>query len=217
MNEPTEFAQGVTGKLTAKQLRIAIREARRMRGDFRMFAHGVAVEGRASYSDAFVFELSLAVEDRKAASKSCTVVKVPGWVSNGSTSERKEHMSETDGHRWTTYAEAYRPTRGFWSLFSTEGALYDLLCLLPGDAEVAFHVYLDAGSNEYLIRAECPMGRFSESGLHSDHFYLVSTSTVRGKRREQRFLIDVSTGAHNSARFGSPAHGKDSTGRSGRQ
>jgi hypothetical protein len=79
-----------------------------------------------------------------------------------------------------------------------------VLELLPRDAEVSFEISLDAGTNEYLIRAECPMNYGTQSGLHADRFTLIAEYESRGKRKARRFLIDTSCVAHNSARFGAP-------------
>jgi hypothetical protein len=195
MNEPIERAQEITGKVTARQLLAVVRAGERL------YMHGKAVYNRPSYSDAFTFEVSA---PKKTNGVEITArIEVPGYVSNGETSERKVHTDSLDGHAWTTYCNAFRPTSGFWHIGYGE-RIRDVLELLPGDAEVSFHVYLDAGTNELLVCAETSVrgGRFTESGLHSDHLYLVAECNVRGKKRERRFLIDVSTGAHNSARFG---------------
>lgn len=209
MNEAIERAQARTGKVTARQLLETIRA-----GGDSLFMHGEAPHDRPSYSDAFVFTLTSTRKDRKTDVETSTKLDVPGYVSNGSTSETKEHTRNEDGqiHTWKTQPTAFRPVRGFWSLRYNEN-LRNVLELLPRDAEVAFHVYLDAGTHEYLIRAVCDMQFGREEGLHADRLYLVVATTERGKRKERRFLIDTSTGPHNSARFGSPRHDRDETGR----
>lgn len=207
MNEPTERAQALTGKTTARQLLTAIRA-----GGDSLYMHGEAVHDRPSYSDAFTFTVSSGRKDRKTKAETLTKVDVPGWVSNGSTSETKEHTDPKDPYRkWKTQPTAYRPRTGFWHLSYNE-TIRNVLELLPAEAEIAFHVYLDAATHEYLIRAECPMQFGRECGLHGDSLYLVASWDRRGKRQEKTFLICTRTGPHNSSRFGSPRHDRDETG-----
>jgi hypothetical protein len=194
MNEPIERAQEDTGKVTARQLLTVVRA-----GD-RVYMHGAATPNRPSYSDAFVFDVSAATRGPGKVEQT-TRLRVPGYVSSGNTSERKRNVSQSDGHVWMTYGEAFKPMSGFWSVCSHE-RLVDILELLPADAHVAIHVYLDAGTNELLVCSDVTLPNGRESGLHSDWLVLVAEYTVRGKRRERRFIVDTSTGAHNSARFG---------------
>lgn len=208
MNEPVEYAQASTGKVTARQLLQCVRA-----GTDNIFMHGKATPDRQSYSDSFVFSVSAVAKDRKTKSETTTKLDVPGWVSNGHTSERKEHPGTDGGRAWVTYAKPYRPLRGFWSL--TYDRLIDLLELIPGDAEVSFHVYLDAGTNELLIGSSIRLPGFNQEGLHGDHLYLNVTRMVRGKPKTSHHLISTSTGAHNSGRFGGPVSETDSTGRMG--
>jgi hypothetical protein len=199
MNEPFEFAQESTGKITAKQLLDVARQGRS-----HMYVHGFAAPNRASYSDAFIFRFTAKKDDSVAH-----VIEIPGWVSNGHTSERRTHVSKDDGHRWTTYCETYRPLCGFWSLSYCD-TLINTLELLPRDAEIGLLVYLDAGTNGYLINAKVEGDGLREDGLHCDKLYLVATWTQRGKRVRKDFLIDETIGAHNSARFGRPRNNRDS-------
>lgn len=194
MNEPTERAQIETGKVTAKQLLAVVRQATHT-----LSLHGRAALDRPSYSDAFVFEVNATKRDRSGV-ESRTTIDVPGWVGNGNTSTTEESGVGRD--RYARYSEAFRPSAGFWFIGSGSDNLIDVLESLPGDAQVAFSVALDYGTNEYLIRAECPMNFGTERGLHTDFLYLNATVTVRGKTKTRRFLIDTHTGPHNSSRFG---------------
>jgi hypothetical protein len=211
MNESIETAQACTGKTTAGQLREVIRY-----GVKSCYMRGHATPERESYSNAFTFTLTaIESENYKAGYIAEKKLNVPGHVSNGSTSLRKEHTSLSDSSKWTTYDEAYRPLQGFWSLsLGARERLLDVLDLLPKDAEVAFRVYLDSGTNGYLIAAECKMGyhNYPESGLHTDSLYLIVRQNVRGKEKVREFLLDWNTTAHNSARFGSPRHDRDTVG-----
>jgi hypothetical protein len=213
MNHSTEIAQGTTGKVTAKQLLAVVRHATQSRfSGGSVFMHADAVYGRPSYSDAFTFDLS--ATDRWDSRQAITTkITVPGCVRGGHTSKREDR--EYDGRTEKHFCEAYKPTRGHWSLMCRERSLADVLELLPRDAEVSFEVHLDAGTNQYLANAVTTPGSGTERGLHADHLYLVAKVTTRGKAREMRFLIDTTAGAHNSARFGSPRHDEDTTGRPG--
>jgi hypothetical protein len=195
VNEPTEAAQEVTGKVTAGQLYKMVKDG----GCVGL--SGEATYNSASYSDSFVFNFRVTREAFKKRAETSSEIRVPGWVSNGHTSKREERTSTSDGTKYMHYTETYRPTGGFWYLYSTE-KVRDLLQLLPSDAEVSFQVYLDAGTNEYLVRTDCAMPFERYEGLHADHLYLHATKMVRGKRKTWSFLVDTTCGAHNSARFG---------------
>lgn len=195
MNEPTECAQKVTGKITAKDLLSLVKF-----GTDRIFMHGYATPGRASYSDSFVFDVT-AISHKSEKQEN---LLVPGWVSNGSPSIRKTHVynSEIDGVRtWNTYEGVHRPEEGFWSFFALH--ILDLLEILPPDAEISFHVSLDGGTSELLVNADCkfPNGH-TESGLHGDRLYLCAKYVRRGKEKCATFMLDSTVCAHNSARFG---------------
>jgi hypothetical protein len=157
-----------------------------------------------------------ATKKGKDRTETTSTIDLPGWVSNGQTSTRKEHQRDgesksTWGDKWVTYDEAFRPLRGSWFLSYNE-TLKNVLQLLPRNAEVSLHVYLDAGTNEYLIRSSCPMNFGTEEGLHSDQLYLLAEWAKRGKKQTMKFLISVSTGPHNSARFGCPRWANDQKG-----
>lgn len=192
MNEPIERAQVVTGKVTARALLSLARKGSTLG------IHGKAVYDRPSYSDAFTFECRS--KERGKDFETTTELKVPGYVSNGNTSAR-ETRKDLEGRPYMRYTDAFRPLKGFWYLYSVD-RLRDLLELLPADSEVALWVYLDAGTNENLIRAEADMGYEKCAGMHADRLYLVAKTTIRGKVKTREFLIDSSTGWHNSARFG---------------
>jgi len=196
MNEPIQRAQQRTGRVTARQLLACIRA-----GQDSLYTHGKAVFDRPSYSDAFTFTVTSVHQDKtfprtvRASHtdvETVTKLDVPGYVSNGHTSAVEQRTS-TDGRKYNRYTEAFRPDGGFWSLsYCTRDRLVDALSLLPGEAEIAFYVYLDAGTNETLV----------DAGLHGDHLYLVASTVRRGKAKVRSFLLDVSTGPHNTARFG---------------
>lgn len=210
MNNSIETAQSDTGKITAGQLREVVKY-----GATSLYMHGRAVPMRESYSDAFVFTVTAVESERhKSGYVAEKKLNVPGYVGNGKTSLRKEHTS-SDGSKWTSYDETYRPLHGFWNLSLCAGQrLRDVLDLLPKDAEVAFRVYLDSGTNGYLTTAECKMGWHTESGLHSDTLYLVVRQNVRGKQKVREFLLDMNITPHNSARFGHPSNDRDTSGNS---
>ena len=195
MNGSVEVAKEITGKVLASQVLAVIKEGK---GNH-VSLHGEMVPEQPSYSDAFTFSLSAREERNKTEHR----IQVPGWVSGGHTSKRE--LGESG---WMRCEESYRPRKGHWFLAS--GAyLFSVLSLLPRDAEVAFQVYLDAGTNEYLIRADMEMKHGKEQGLHSDKLYLAVQRTVRGKKVNSFFLIDTNSGPHNSSRFGSPRHERD--------
>jgi hypothetical protein len=197
--EAVERSQEITGKVSAATLLACVRF-----GSDSLYVHARAVHDRPSYSDAFVFKVSACQKMGPARVETTQTLDVPGRVGNGQTSHRKDHENSESG-RWVTYDETYRPEAGFWSLsYTGRDRLIDVLELLPRDAEVSFEIALDNGTNEYLIRAECPMNYGTQNGLHSDHFFLVVEYAARGKRKVRRYLIDTSCVAHNSARFGGP-------------
>ncbi len=195
MNEPIQHATKTTGTVTARMLLNAIKQ-----GPDSTYIHGNAAHGRESYSDSYVFTVSAVKKSRDSKQETTTKIDVPGWVSNGSTSARRESGVGRDRH--VSFEGTHRPLAGFWSFYGARDAIVDVLEVLPPTAEVAFHVYLDAGTQEYLVRAECAMNYETYSGLHSDHIYLVATYTQRGRTVTRRFLLDTSTTPHNTARFG---------------
>jgi hypothetical protein len=205
MNGSIETAQKRTGKTTAKQLIAVIKTAPENCGLF-----GYVIPARESWEDSFIFEMK-ATKGRSYGSKgpeTITSIEVPGYVSNGNISERADSVEHP---RYSN--EAYRPVKGYWSLHYNEDFL-GLLKLLPGDAEVAFCVALDAGTHAYLIQADsCPGDRVPYKGLHCDLLYLYASWESRGKRVMRRFLIDEVVVPHNSARFGTPRHELDKVGR----
>ena len=151
--------------------------------------HGEAVCGRESYSDAFVFRTVATI--RKQGQETKKEIVVHGRVSNGHSDDKKTCKS-TAGRTFEVYSGVYRPERGFWWLCAGALSLKDVLAVLPGGAEVTFHVYLDAGTNEILV----------DRCLHADQLYLIAKYLHRGKPVERRFLLDTSIGSHNIARFG---------------
>lgn len=188
MNNSIETAQEITKRVTAGDLLRVLKQGSKH------FMHGDTVSGRPSYSDAFVFTF-YSEKEMKGGGESRTTINVPGFVSNGHTSRLKECQS--DGHTWQTYDEVYRPSSGHWSMWAEE-RLRDILELLPKDTAVAFHVCLDAGTNQLCQMASAKMQYTTEQGLHADHLYLIAET----KRGERKFLLDATVSAHNSARFG---------------
>jgi hypothetical protein len=196
MNEPIEHAQTIVGKTTAKALLACVKL-----GTEGLSMHGHAAPERASYSDSFVFTVSARKGDRRKGTETTSEVSVPGYVSNGHDSTRAEHTY--DGQKVVKYTGVHRPLTGFWFLsYCPRERMIDVLELLPNDAEVSFHVWLDAGTHELLTRAEATMNFGTERGLHADHLYMIATYKSRGKTVSRRYLIDTTAGAHNSARFG---------------
>jgi hypothetical protein len=195
--EPIDCAQKHTGVVTAHTLLQLVRKATDS-----LYMHGRAVHDRASYSNAFIFDMS--ATEKSGRVETAHKLDLPGEVSNGNTSARTLRKS-SDGvfGDYMNYTETFRPERGFWSLgLCGRDRLIDVLELLPRDAEVSFRVELDANTNEYHVRATCAMNRETVEGLHGDRLVLHVESTVRGKRKVRSYIIDTSTGAHNTARFG---------------
>ena len=179
--------------VTAKELKHLVKL-----GTDSLTLRGKADPNRPSYSDAFLFDVgaSKKVHSRLISS----TMTVPGRVGNGNTSKTKEHKEGFD--RWVAYSEPFQPTSGFWSLSYVQDRLLAILDLLPKDAEVAFEVALDYGTNEYLTRANATMNYETYQGFHHDHLYLVVYRTVRGERKRSWFLLDTQVVPHNTARFG---------------
>jgi hypothetical protein len=194
-NEPVEHAQKITGKTTVATLLPVVRA-----GTSALTLHGRAAPERESYSDAFIFTMRGRRTVGKSKTETVMEAEVPGYVSNGHTSERGEHQYE--GRKIVNYCGVYRPQSGYWFLSYSQAALLDVLELLPREAELSFHVYLDAGTNELLVRADCAMNHEQFAGLHCDHLYLEATNKVRGREKTRRYLMDTTVGAHNTARFG---------------
>lgn len=198
MNNAVETAQETTGKVTAGAL------LAHLKGNIDRLSLWARIPyNRASYSDAAVFEVKVTRKDSKSGAESRSDLPVPGWIGNGHTSERELHPSVTpDGSAWWRYTHTFRPDWGHWYLGCSADKLTDILELLPSDAEVAFSVALDHGTNELLVAADCKLSHYSEQGLHGDFLYLNVQYTKRGKTKRAQFLIDTQVSAHNSARFG---------------
>lgn len=207
MNEPIDFAQKhIRSKPTVRDLRDLIRGVKSRNS---IYLHGEATYGRASYSDSFVFTVSVTSKS-KSGVETVSKLDVPGFVSGGHSSARELYTPDDGGRPYYNYREGFRPAKGCWSLHYLEETLLDVLDLLPADMEVAFHVYLDAGSNGYMVAAECPT--LHETGMHSDRLLLVAWKPAKDGRergKPRTFIVDTSCGAHNSARFGEPKHDRD--------
>jgi hypothetical protein len=193
-----EIAQAKCGKTTARDLRAVCKA-----GSDRLFLNGDAVYDRPSYSDAFTFEMTGRSGKRNGVSTDHKIT-LPGYVSNGHTSERTPRQSMS-GRPYLKYTETFRPLAGFWDCsYTARETLLGILQFLPAKAQVAFYVYLDAGTSELLVSADSTMAPF-EKGLHQDHLYLLAyVPKSDGSLTEYRFLIDAHTSAHNTARFGNP-------------
>lgn len=191
-----DVAKETTGPMTAKAL---LRHVRL--GNDGLYVHGRAPLSRPSYSDAFVFTLS--ARSGAHGGEVTSTMDVPGYVNPGHTSEREVRKSAHMSGNWHEYNQPFRPEKGFWSLsYNPRDRLIDVLELLPAKTEVGFRVSLDAGTNEYQVRADMVMNHGVEEGLHTDHFYLFAHCLVRGRTVMRSWLIDTSTCAHNTARFG---------------
>jgi len=205
-NNNIQTAQEKTGKVTAKQLR-AVLATLHKKGLSRcsVSIHANAVYGRPSYSDAFVFTLTAHTESRvKGEERSVTTdtkIDCPGYVANGHTSVRDETKG-TVGSPYMMYCETFRPTKGFLYLSYEFDRIEGILALLPGDAEIAFYMALDAGTHEYLVRADCTINGETHHGFHADIFYMAARVTRGGKSKDYHFMIDADALPHNSARFG---------------
>jgi hypothetical protein len=126
-----------------------------------------------------------------------TRVDVKGWIKAGYTNKTETHVNRWDSiapyRTYETYSEAYAPEKGFWSLWN-DTVFKSVVESLPRDTEPEMRVELDAGTNQVL----------TDVRLHSDK--LSFTSHIKRGNSEflREFLLDVETGRHNSARFGSP-------------
>lgn len=151
-----------------------------------------------SYSDAANFVLtcvrSVRVNGKDHEIKS--TVEIPGRITHGHTSKVEWHKGY-DGRDFPVYSEPYRAEHGYESL--SDEVFRSAVLSIPARCEPRFLVSLDGGTNEYQIKA----------GLHTDYVYLEAYDPGKSQTL-RRFLIDASTGAHNSARFGSPKHELDS-------
>lgn len=174
------------------------------KGATRIYVHAYRDVSAPSYSDAAFFEVSAQHGEGKGAV--IHKLTVPGVIRNGETSH-VEMRKAFDGREFPTYPEAYRPDRGFWSLFAHEDALRSVLQFLPNNAEVSFDVALDAGTTQAHMLA----------GFHCDYFRVIAHITrktpTRESTRRHEFLIEVDCGPHNTARFGTPNHERDTKGR----
>lgn len=176
------------------------RLAKKGHGSARLYLHVDRDLTAPSYSDACIFRLTCQ-EEKKGQETREMIEGIPGIVRNGYTSEQER--SEYEGKSIRRYSDrAYRPTAGYWSLYAST-TFPAVVELLPKDAALSFEVYLDGGTTEGHAKVM----------MHSDHLYLHAKWTRNGKEIMRRFLIDVSTGPHNTARFGTPTHDLDSQGR----
>lgn len=155
----------------------------------RFYFHGKRVPDAPSWSDPFTFTLTVTHSDHQ--NKEHDHLELPGMVHGGHNDALEWHKG-FDGREFPHASEGYRPTTGFWSLFSGEEYFRNVVEMLPSDAELSIEVYLDAGTNEILMREH----------LHHDRLIL-NAHWKRGKKEFNRtFLIDSYCGRHNSARFG---------------
>lgn len=154
-----------------------------------------------SYSDEAIFRVTGSKKiDGKEVKQ---VVIIPGVIRNGSTSERADFLYE--GRTVPNYSQtAYRPDGGYFSL--SEDLFCSAILTMPNDAECVFNVNLDGGTTQNHIAAS----------MHSDNIYLEGTrpDTVKGVRHSFRYLMGSYCGLHNTARFGTPIHDRDTRGRS---
>ncbi len=159
----------------------------------RLYLHVEEKPFRESYSDDAIFTLTCATDieiEGGQDTKKEVFNSIPGKIRNGTTST-KEYRTSLGGKQFPVYTETFRPSGGYWSLYAVDG-FGSIMELVPNDASISFEVYLDAGTTEGMM----------EVGFHGDYLYLVVTRVKRGKEVKTRFLVDVSTGPHNSARFG---------------
>ncbi len=168
--------------VTARQLLQA------MAGMSHVYMHGDPVYNRPAWSDDWTFRLTAAPYDDKGTKRQ--VESIPARVSNGNTSEIETYVYE--GRTCERYSTAFRPARGFWSLLGAAERLHDALAELPAEAAISFYVGLDHGTNQNLVSAR----------MHCDALFVEARFTRRGKEVKRRYLLDYSTGPHNTARFG---------------
>ena len=164
---------------------VALRKAARRQNAGRIFLHGQRNYDSPTWTNEWTFTVSC-----QQYNKSTVKVDVPGYVSNGHTSEIEEYVYE--GRKDVRYSGHYKPQNGFWSLFGSADQLTTALESIPDDAEIRFDVSLDGGTNQLMVRA----------GLHGDFLRLNAVWSRNGKRIERKFLIDTACSEHNSARFG---------------
>jgi len=157
----------------------------------RFYVHAERVFDAPSWSDEATFTLSADLGPIGRSEGPIVRIEIPGMVGNGNDDETESRIDDERKIR-VSYSGVYRPTKGYWSLWSD--IFRDLILTLPNDAEVKFRVSLDGGTSELHVPHK----------LHTDRLYLYA-SWQRGSRRvERQFLLDSQTGYHNSARFGSP-------------
>lgn len=151
----------------------------------RFFAHFRKDHSAPSYDrGAAIATITIVDGDDHAVS---TKVEVSAHIKSGYTDATE--MREYDGRTEERYSEEYAPTQGFVSF--SHDAFVSAVQSVPKHARITLGVYLDAG-NLTLIPAR----------LHCDNVYLIARWTEGKHEITRRFLIDTSTGPHNSARFG---------------
>lgn len=169
-----------------------------IKGCSRFYIHAHRDPLAPSYSDAAVFVLScvrdVKVKGQTRRAEVISKIEVRGRIGHGHTSRVVEHVG-TYG-KFPKCPDAYRTERGFWSLWNVD-VFRSAVLSLPGKCEPFFCVSLDGLTTEGHMRV----------GFHGDALYLEGRTQDRGAVRT--FLLDTNTGAHNTARFGSPTHEND--------
>ncbi len=165
--------------------------ARALKGYSHVSLHAIADPRRESWSDAVTVEVTASHGYAgRSEPDTRTTIAMDGTVHGGHSDSVHEY--EYEGGSRVRYDGAHRPSEGYWTLMYGAPTLRALVDLLPPDAALTWDVYLDAGTHEAATRVR----------FHVDHLYLLARYKVRGKDVETKFLVDVSCGPHNSARFG---------------
>jgi hypothetical protein len=169
-----------------------------IKGCSRFYIHADRDPTVPTYSDAATFTVSCVrmVYGKRGAQNREVIAKVevPGRITHGYTS--RFEMRQYEGRSYPKYCDAYRPTGGYASL--QDDSFRSAVLSIPARCEPRFLVYLDAGTTENHVKL----------GIHSDYVYLNAYDASKGDTL-RTFLIDVDSGPHNTARFGSPKHDND--------
>lgn len=188
-----------TTKRTPNATLAALRDMVKTCTRFRL--HGYRDPRNDSYGNQWVFEFTgvkRGTEDTNA--ETLVRINVSGSINPGHTSTLEKREPNED----PAYAERFRPVKGFWSLSYRDEIVRSAVMALPVDVEPRFVVCLDAGTNLNAVRV----------GHHIDKLYFMGKRESARKNQEWSFILDVSAGPHNTARFGSPVTPGDTTGRS---
>ena len=146
--------------------------------------------------DRAIWTLSVAHEPYNGGHRNRTVstVDIPGWIGTGFKDATVKVPRSGDFGGYVKYSDdpsnLHTPDRGYESLIFDR--LYSYLRLVPRKARVSLRINFDNWTQ----------GPIAEAAIHVDGIDLRCEWQTGRTRRQVDFLIDVSAGAHNSARFG---------------